>query len=77
MCEAFWNESADDQAGTIVHEWLHRGFGFLGDCEAANFHNDVCYDTFARELAGTGTPDFYSACCRPPDDPLPPLAGAP
>jgi hypothetical protein len=78
LCEAFWHLGADDQAETLLHEWFHFGFGFLGDCEQSrNVNNTVCYDIFAGELDGTATAADYAGCCRPPAGPLPPLAGAP
>jgi len=72
LCEAFW-VGLNDEAGTIMHEGFHRGFGFLHDCEADNFYNVVCYEKFAREAAGTATPADYADCCRPPLNPLLPL----
>ncbi|MCG2589934.1 eCIS core domain-containing protein [Rhodohalobacter sulfatireducens] len=78
LCESFWTASADDRAETILHEWFHFGFGWLGDCgEAHNRNNTVCFDMFAGELAGTATPSDYDSCCVPPTDPLPPLQGIP
>lgn len=78
LCESFWNASADDRAETILHEWFHFGFGWLGDCaETHNRNNTVCFDMFAGELAGTATPSDYDHCCEPPTDPLPPLQGIP
>ena len=78
LCEGFWTSSADDQAETILHEWTHFGFDWLGDCEQRhNINNTVCYDMFAGELAGTATAADYDTCCAPPVNPLPALAGVP
>lgn len=77
LCDDFWDELADEQAGTIMHEWLHFGFDWLGDCEVRNRNNTVCYEMFARELVGTATPEDFADCCPPPAGALPPLAGAP
>ena len=78
LCESFWGRSPADMAGTILHEWFHLGFEWLGDCEQGrNVNNTVCYDMFARELDGTATPDDYADCCKPPADPLPELQVAP
>ena len=77
LCEGFWNQpAADDRAETILHEWCHFGFDWLGDCEQRNNQNNtVCYDMFAGEIAGTATAADYAACCAPPAGALPPLAG--
>lgn len=77
LCESFWDDSAAEQAGTIMHEWLHFGFDWLEDCGVRNRNNTVCYEMFARELVGTAAPADYDVCCPPPAAPLPPLAGAP
>jgi hypothetical protein len=77
LCDGFWPRPTDDLAETIVHEWFHFGFDWLGDCEQRrNQNNTKCYDMFAAEIAGTATAADYAACCAPPADPLPPLAGA-
>jgi hypothetical protein len=77
LCDDFWPDP-DDRAETILHEWTHFGFDWLGDCEQArNLNNTVCYDQFAAELAGTSTAADYDNCCVPPADPLPALAGFP
>ncbi|MEK6336868.1 MAG: DUF4157 domain-containing protein [Acidobacteriota bacterium] len=77
LCDGFWNQpAADDRAETILHEWFHFGFDWLGDCEQRNNQNNtVCYDMFAGEIAGTVTAADYAACCAPPAGALPPLAG--
>ena len=76
LCEGFWTRPADDLAETILHEWFHFGFEWLGDCEQRhNQNNTKCYDMFAAELAGTATAANYAACCAPPAGALPPLAG--
>jgi Domain of unknown function (DUF4157) len=78
LCEDFWTSPADERAETILHEWTHFGFDWLGDCEARrNLDNTVCYDQFAGELAGTAVPADYDTCCVPPAGPLPALAGVP
>ena len=77
LCDDAW-ASAQELAATVLHEWLHFGFGWLGDCEQTrNRNNAVCYEMFARELAGVGTAAEFQACCAPPADPLPPFAGGP
>ena len=77
LCDAAW-VSAQERSATVLHEWLHFGFGWLGDCEQArNRNNTVCYEMFARELAGVGTAADFRACCAPPADPLPPFVGGP
>jgi hypothetical protein len=77
ICETFWDDSADEQAGTILHEWFHFGFTWLEDCGVSNRNNTVCYEMFARELVGTATAAAYNTCCVPPAGALPALAGVP
>ena len=73
LCDAFWSFN---QPRAVLHEWFHLGFGLM-DCEGfANVINTVCWDTFARELAGEADPGEQTECCPPPDQPLPPFRGA-
>jgi hypothetical protein len=72
ICESSWNDSADEFADTLMHEWFHSIF-WVSDCESINVENASCYPTFARELAGTATSADQATCCKPPAGAVPAL----
>lgn len=63
LCEAFWSDLPDDQAGTFLHECLHIYFGHIGDQEKANLANAHCYEHFVADFNGVPVnADFVDSC---------------
>ena len=63
LCAAFWTDSPDGQAGTLVHEALHIYFGFIGDQESGNFANAHCYEQFVLDMNWLDVPAAFVGSC--------------
>jgi hypothetical protein len=61
LCAPFWGDSADDQAGTLMHESFHIFFGFVGD--TGHEGNAHCYEQLIFDLSNVAiNPLFVGAC---------------
>lgn len=50
LCRAWWSDTLDDQASTLLHEAFHIYFEFIGD--AGVFGNAHCYEHLVLDLNG-------------------------
>jgi len=61
LCTPFWADSADDQAGTLMHESFHIYFGFIDD--VGHEGNAHCYEQLVFDLNGVAiNPAFVGSC---------------
>jgi peptidoglycan hydrolase-like protein with peptidoglycan-binding domain len=61
LCRAWWSDTLDDQAGTLLHECFHIYFGFIAD--SGNFGNAHCYEHLVLELNGLSPQAEFEAAC--------------
>lgn len=61
LCAPFYGDSADDQAGTLMHECFHIFFGFIGD--TGNLANAHCYEQFVLDFNGLPVNPLFAASC--------------
>jgi hypothetical protein len=64
LCRAWWSDSLDDQAATLLHENFHIYFGFIND--AGNFANAHCYEHLVLDLNGLAPQAGFAAACPRP-----------
>ena len=65
LCEEFWKQPKEEQAGTIIHEMLHLCFGvtcawFQHDSKELKRNSAYCYEAFALSVAGHPYPPGHN-----------------
>lgn len=61
LCRAWWSDTLNDQAATLLHESFHIYFGFIGD--SGNFGNAHCYEHLVLDLNGLAPQAGFEAAC--------------
>jgi hypothetical protein len=73
LCSAFWGQAFDEQAATLMHEWMHYDFIRRGlrDQPTGGFDNAACYAAFASEVVSGAADPVNAGLCTSNTDPLP------
>jgi hypothetical protein len=61
LCRAWWSDSLDEQAATLLHECLHIYFSFIRD--SGNIANAHCYEHFVLKLNGIAVAAIFAPAC--------------